>query len=170
MLRVIITCCLSVHTDATKKEEGHHYRFHKTCSFHNPIFLFLFGFYRFDNAKVRQFSTGTIKMLRFLTKRVRHSLCFATKARDGCLICRIGGFSQDFSGYGLFARVFLDHDVTITNIQQHSHVISEYLNERLVYPRSRSELETAIRELSLRHNREGYPEQPYDDTNTECSQ
>lgn len=31
------------------------------------------------------------------------------------------------------------------------------------HPHSRSELETAIRELSLRHNREVYPEQPFDE-------
>ena len=40
--------------------------------------------------------------------------------------------------------------------------IANAMNEKLVYPSSRTELETAIQELSLRHNREVYPEQPYD--------
>ena len=57
-------------------------------------------------------------------------------------------------------------DVTITNIRTaFARDIANALNERLVYPHSRSELETAIQELSLRHNREVYPEQPYDNAN-----
>ena len=57
-------------------------------------------------------------------------------------------------------------DVNITNIRTaFARDIANALNERLVYPHSRTELETAIRELSLRHNREVYPEQPYDAAN-----
>ncbi|MDY3855598.1 MAG: hypothetical protein SO008_00780 [Bacteroidaceae bacterium] len=57
-------------------------------------------------------------------------------------------------------------DVNITNIRTaFARDIANALNERLVYPHSRTELETAIRELSLRHNREVYPEQPYDAVN-----
>ncbi|MGM9844902.1 MAG: hypothetical protein ACI30K_01550, partial [Muribaculaceae bacterium] len=57
-------------------------------------------------------------------------------------------------------------DVNITNIRTaFARDIVNVLNERLVYPHSRSELETAIRKLSLRHNREVYPEQPYDAVN-----
>ena len=52
-------------------------------------------------------------------------------------------------------------DVNITNIRTaFAREIANTLNERLVCPHFRSELETAIRELSLRHNREVYPEQP----------
>ncbi|MBQ4358302.1 MAG: hypothetical protein II766_02860 [Paludibacteraceae bacterium] len=55
-------------------------------------------------------------------------------------------------------------DVNITNIRTaFARDIANALNERLVYPHSRRELETAIRELSLRHNREVYPEQPFDE-------
>lgn len=43
--------------------------------------------------------------------------------------------------------------------------IANAMNEKLVYPSSRTELETAIQELSLRHNREVYPEQPYNSAN-----
>ena len=43
--------------------------------------------------------------------------------------------------------------------------IAKAMNEKLVYPSSRTELETAIQELSLRHNREVYPEQPYNAAN-----
>lgn len=57
-------------------------------------------------------------------------------------------------------------DVNITNIRTaFARDIANALNERLDYPHSRTELETAIRELSLRHNREVYPEQPYDAAN-----
>ena len=57
-------------------------------------------------------------------------------------------------------------DVNITNIRTaFARDIANALNERLVYPHSRTELETAIRELSLRHNREVYPEQPFDTPN-----
>ena len=57
-------------------------------------------------------------------------------------------------------------DVNITNIRTaFARDIANALNERLVYPHSRTELETAIRELSLRHNREVYPEQPFDAAN-----
>ena len=54
-------------------------------------------------------------------------------------------------------------NVKISNIKTgFARDIANALNEKLVYPVSRAELETAIRELSLRHNREVYPEQPYD--------
>lgn len=54
-------------------------------------------------------------------------------------------------------------NVNITNIKTgFARDIANALNEELVYPRSRQELETAIQERSLRHNREVYPEQPYD--------
>ena len=57
-------------------------------------------------------------------------------------------------------------DVNITNIRTaFARDIANALNERLVYPHSRTELETAIREHSLRHNREVYPEQPYNAAN-----
>ena len=57
-------------------------------------------------------------------------------------------------------------DVNITNIRTaFARDIANALNERLVYPHSRTELETAIRELSLRHNREVYPGQPSDGAN-----
>ena len=57
-------------------------------------------------------------------------------------------------------------DVNITNIRTaFARDIANALNERLVYPHSRTELETAIRELSLRQNREVYPEQPFDAAN-----
>lgn len=36
-------------------------------------------------------------MLRFLTKRVRHSLCFATNAMCACENCRIGLFFKVYS-------------------------------------------------------------------------
>ena len=54
-------------------------------------------------------------------------------------------------------------NVNITNIKTgFARDIANALNEELVYPGSRQELETAIQERSLRHNREVYPEQPYD--------
>ena len=56
-------------------------------------------------------------------------------------------------------------NVNITNIKTgFARDIANALNEELVYPGSRQELETAIQERSLRHNREVYPEQPYDAT------
>ncbi|MGN1173374.1 MAG: hypothetical protein ACI4SO_06260, partial [Muribaculaceae bacterium] len=52
-------------------------------------------------------------------------------------------------------------NVNITTIKTaFAREIKNALNEELIYPGSREELETVIQELSLRHNREVYPEQP----------